>query len=188
MVIRLLIALLLTIAACGSESQIAFRICGTLGVPEQLDALRISILDQELKEQSFALIELTAREMVTHNGVGDSATSDDDDQSNSEKSETEDSSDGQNESRDRSASTQSLPVIASLKTRGGSGYLRVQALLEGVEVARFERQVPDFDAVSTVDMPLTKECYGRYNCALGQTCVDGECRVAPMTTDPPSCD
>ncbi len=186
MVRLLLIASLLTIAGCGSESQIAFRICGKLDVPEQLDALRISILDQELTEQSFALIELTTREMVAEGGVGDKAGSDDE-QNDSEDTEAE-NADGANGSGDQSASTRSLPVIASLKARSGSGYLRVQALLEGVEVARFDRQVPDLEKVSTVDMPLTETCYGRYNCALGQTCVKGDCVVAPLATDPPACD
>jgi hypothetical protein len=187
MVFRLLIASLLTIAACGSESQIAFRICGKLDVPEQIDALRISILDEKLTEQSFALIELTARKMVAEGGIGDSATPDDE-QSDPRNTEAEDAADGGDESKDRSATTKSLPVIGSLKARSGSGYVRVQALLEGVEVARFDRQVPDLEGVSTVDMPLTEKCYGRYNCALGQTCVKGDCVVAPMATDPPTCD
>jgi len=174
MVLLLLIALLFAIAGCGSESQIAFRICGKLDVPEQLDALRISVLDQELTEQNFALIELTEREMVAEGDI--------------ENSKAEDAGDDQSASRDSSSTMRSLPVVASLGAQGGSGYVRVQALLKGVEVARFDRQVPDLDAISGVDMPLTEKCYGRYNCALGQTCVKGDCVVAPFAIDPPTCD
>jgi hypothetical protein len=188
MVYLLLFASLFAIVGCGSDSEISFRICGKLDVPKQLDALRISILDEALTEQNFALIELTEREVALEGGPKDKANSDDDQPNDSEDGETDESTDSENESRDQPATTRSLPIIASLTTGSGSGYVRVQALLKGVEVARFDRQVPKLDAVSAVDMPLAEKCYGRYNCALGQTCVKGECVVAPYTADPPTCD
>ncbi|MBN1656631.1 MAG: hypothetical protein JXA30_22860 [Deltaproteobacteria bacterium] len=184
----LLLACLLTFAGCGVESRIEFRICGKLKVPNQLDALRVSILDTELTEQGFALIELTERDMVAEGGVEDSATKNDDALRKTDEPSREATEDGGLDSERRSSTIKSLPVTASLEGIEGPGYLRVQALLEGVEVARFDRWIADRDAASTVDMPLTESCYGRYNCALGQTCVKGNCVVAPIGNDPPACD
>ncbi len=188
MVMLLLIALLFVTAGCDSESQISFRICGKLDVPEELDAVRISVLDQKLTEQGFALIELTPRDIAAEAGTENSEDPGDDQQNDSEDDEADEADNSKPESEDGSAHARSLPVVASLRTGSGSGYVRVQALLEGVEVARFDRQVPELDAVSAVDMPLTEKCYGRYNCALGQTCVKGNCVVAPFAADPPTCD
>ena len=186
MLLLLLIVSLLAYAGCGSESRIEFHICAELDVPKELDALRISILDEALQEQRFALIELTRREMVAEGGVTNGATSDRDRQSGSQEPNAESASKAETDTQN--ATTRSLPITPSLKGESGPGYLRVQALLEGVEVARFDRQIPDLEKTTAVDMPLTKGCYGKTNCSLGQTCVGDRCIVAPIGAAPPACD
>jgi hypothetical protein len=181
MVRLLLFATVFVFTSCAPDSQIEFRICGNLKVPKQLDALRISILDDALKEKSFALIELTTREILKEGGVRDSATAGKDAQSGVKDAESA------TEPKKGSKSVKSLPVTASLAGSDSSGYVRVQALLQGSEVARFDRRIPNLDESSEVDMPLTDACYGKYNCSRGQTCVNGECVVAPIGTDLPAC-
>lgn len=181
MVRLLLFATVFAFAGCAPDSQLEFRICGKLKVPKQLNALRISILDDALQEKSFALIELTAREIVKEGGVRDSATSEKDANSSAKDAESA------TEPKSSSASVKSLPVTASLAGSDSSGYVRVQALLNGSEVARFDRRIPKFGKISEVDMPLTEDCYGKYNCSLGQTCVNGECVVAPIGNATPGC-
>ena len=63
-------------------------------------------------------------------------------------------------------------------TRDGTHFIEVEGLLRGVEVASFTRAVGKLDSLESIDMPLTKKCYG-VSCGVGQTCITGGCRLAP---------
>jgi hypothetical protein len=187
MVRLLLFATVFVFMGCAPDSQVEFRICGKLIVPSQLDALRVSILDDALKEKNFALIELTEREIAKDGGVLDGATSGKEAQNSAKDAGPQGAKDTATQQASSSKSIRSLPVTASLSGNDGSGYVRVQALLKGSEVARFDRRIPNLGKTTKADMPLTEDCYGKYNCSRGQTCVKGACVVAPIGTDPPAC-
>ena len=87
----------------------------------------------------------------------------------------------------QSPKVRSLPVTASLPGTTGSGYLRVQGLLDGVEVARFDRRVYELESLEQAELVLKNNCYGRLSCPLGQTCVAELCQVAPTPSEPPGC-
>jgi hypothetical protein len=187
MIVVIAIASVLALSGCGSDAQIRFRICGGLEVPEQLDALRISVLDGDLNEQRFALIELTEREVKIEAGRRDGGSSASGGRSAQKDSGAQTAKKTETEEEGTSTAAKTLPLTASLPGNGGSGYVRVQALLKGVEVARFDRRILDLGKTTEVDMPLTDKCYGKYNCPRGQTCVKGDCVVAPIGDDAPGC-
>ena len=71
-------------------------------------------------------------------------------------------------------------------TKRGTRFIEVEGLLRGVEVASFTRAVDDLDSLEWLDMPLTEDCYG-VACGVGQTCVRGNCKLAPGRTGGASC-
>ena len=81
----------------------------------------------------------------------------------------------------------SLPITESLPGATGSGFLQVQGLLDGVEVARFDRRIYDLEGLERAELVLKNDCYGRISCPLGQTCVARECKIAPRPSEPPGC-
>lgn len=174
------------ICSCRSESQIEFHICGNVQVPEQIDAIRVSILNDSMAEVQAGLIELEPRDPISVEGEVDGSPED----------ETKDldgaiDSDGNDANPLSEGSTGSgpfeLPITVSLPNHHGSGFLRIQGLLDGVETARFDRTVDDFERIDEVDMSLTKQCYGRMSCSLGQTCIKGDCKLAPPVGSAPFC-
>jgi hypothetical protein len=182
MMIRILMVCGAILASCGTDTEIEFRICGDLKVPKQLDALRISVLDDTLEEKNFALIELVPREVRADGGSAGAGG-----KSSSKDAGTRSAKDSGVASSSASSSVEKLPITASLPARVDSGYVRVQALLQGEEVARFDRRIPNMSKAKSVDMPLTNSCYGQTNCARGQTCLEDECAVAPLSNDSPHC-
>jgi hypothetical protein len=174
----LFVAALVGLTACGPDAEIEMRVCGDLKAPEQIDALRLSILDDEMNELRAGLVELVPREAPTSRK--ESGEKDDE----GDRSADGESADG---GEPESPKVRSLPVTGSLPGATGSGYLRVQGLLQGVEVARFDRRVYDLESLEQADMVLKNNCYGRLSCPLGQTCVAKLCQVAPTPSEPPGC-
>jgi len=81
-----------------------------------------------------------------------------------------------------------LPVALSLSPIEGAGFLQVQGLKEGEVVAESERTVElSQDADQFVQLPLTRACVGVVSCPLGQTCLQGSCRVAPPADEELRC-
>lgn len=187
--VLILITALWSAASCNAEAEIAFRVCGKLKVPAQVDALRIAVLDEQLEEKRAALIELTARPAPTEAATGGRASAGAGGKRSAKDAGAAGSA-GKAETQSAKSSnpTQSLPVEASLPVPNGAGYVRVQALLNGSEVARFERRITELDKIKHVDMPLSDACYGKTNCEKGQTCVTGDCTVAPINAASPHCD
>lgn len=52
----------------------------------------------------------------------------------------------------------------------------VEAIRDGVTAITFETRVQDTSDDTLVQIPLTRDCIG-IRCALGQTCVQGECII-----------
>jgi hypothetical protein len=79
-----------------------------------------------------------------------------------------------------------LPVTVELPSSNATRWVSAVALLEGVEVARFDRHTGALSEGAEVDLALTSVCY-RLTCPRGQTCLDGACDTAPGPSDPPGC-
>ncbi|MFB6374389.1 MAG: hypothetical protein ABEN55_15010 [Bradymonadaceae bacterium] len=74
----------------------------------------------------------------------------------------------------------SLPVALSLSPIEGTGYIQVQGLKEGKVVIEIEKKAElTRESGLSVRLPLTRACLGVLSCPVGQTCVQGACRVAP---------
>jgi hypothetical protein len=155
------------------------RVCGDLETPDQIDALRLSVLDDSLNELRSGLVELVPREAPT--SERDSADEEGNDPSD------RDSADAGEAEEQPVPRVRSLPLTSSLPGASGSGYLRVQGLLDGVEVARFDRRVYDLESLERADMVLKNNCYRRLSCPRGQTCVAKLCQVAPTPSESPGC-
>jgi len=159
---------------CSSEHEISFRVCGDVQVPGQIDAVRLVVLDEGLKELRSGLFELQS---TAPESSEDGSTAETGDKGGSESEETTE----QSTTRHRS-----LPIVAALPTSDGSGFVRVQGLLAGIEVARVDRKISEFEDVDEVQMPLTVNCYKRI-APLGQTCVGGKVKQAPGPKGSPRC-
>lgn len=60
----------------------------------------------------------------------------------------------------------------------GARFVEVAGLLRGKRVISFVRAVQSLEHVPALEMPLRAECYGIL-CGDGQSCVEGECLLAP---------
>ncbi len=162
-----LVAALLAAVACQPADEIELYVCGDLQTPDQIDALRLSVLDDSLNELRAAVVELVPREAPA--------------------SESEPEGEGDRADAAEPEEPRSLPITAHLPAVGGTGYLRVQGLLQGVEVARFDLRVYDLENLERAELVLKRNCYGRLSCPLGQTCVEKRCQVAPTPEESPGC-
>lgn len=134
----------LGVASCGDDPMEALLVCGDLDVPTQLDALRVSLVDdaQEVRFTGLVALAECAPERLRQ-----------------------------------------LPVNVELPLVEAPRWLRVQGLLDGVEAVRVELPVAVNGRRDLLTVNLTERCLG-VTCALGQTCVDGSCVVAPEASDP----
>ena len=177
----LLVAALLAAAACQPDGEIELKVCGDLRIPGQIDALRLSVLDDSLNERRAVVVELVPREAP----VSESESSGEE---NQEEAAVEgDHADAGEPQEKASAKPRSLPITAHLPVVAGSGYLRAQGLLKGIEVVRFDLRVYDIESLERAELVLKKNCYRRISCSLGQTCVAKLCQVAPTPEESPGC-
>ena len=79
-----------------------------------------------------------------------------------------------------------LPVTMTFPPVRETQWVTVVALLEGVEVARFDRHTGTLPEDADVHLVLTSACY-RFTCPRGQTCLDALCDTAPGPVDAPGC-
>ena len=80
-----------------------------------------------------------------------------------------------------------LPVITELEGAAGSGWARASALSEGGPVLRFDRRIATFGEGPDVELFLSRACLGSIRCPAGQTCIDGDCVLAPTEDEEPRC-
>jgi hypothetical protein len=74
-----------------------------------------------------------------------------------------------------------LPIRTSFAPPDGEGWIVVQGLSRGAVVARVESRLEtEADESIEIRLPLTESCLGAFSCPAGQTCLQGECRVAPV--------
>jgi hypothetical protein len=175
---------LAALSGCHSDPRIEIEVCGNLDVPEQIDAIRLSVLDDALTEVESGVIELLPREHpVLDAGNGRSLVLD----TPRHKGADDGGPDVDGGTGEETVEILTLPVTASLPAPAGSGYVRAQGLLDGVEVARFDRRIPDFEEIERAELVLRKNCYGTLTCRKGQTCVSERCVLAPAPSDSPGC-
>ncbi|HJK96512.1 MAG TPA: hypothetical protein RMF84_04785 [Polyangiaceae bacterium LLY-WYZ-14_1] len=147
-----LVLVVLGSAGC-SDDEITVVVCGDLAVPDDLDAVRVELLDAELGRIRDGVFRLVPDEI--------------------------------DEGMD-APQAESLPVAPSLTRPTGRGWVRVVPLLDGVAVGQFDREILSFDGVASVDAVLDSRCRRSF-CPAGQTCIEGNCQVAPLASDPPGC-
>ncbi|MEM9068919.1 MAG: hypothetical protein AAGE52_10450 [Myxococcota bacterium] len=79
-----------------------------------------------------------------------------------------------------------LPVDAEIPRLDGPGFVSAEARSDGLLVGRFTVRVPDLATQDMLTFPLTTECL-MFDCPMGQTCIDGDCTMAPLPDRGPSC-
>lgn len=81
-----------------------------------------------------------------------------------------------------------LPTSTAFSGQSGDRYIVAEALKDGIVRASVATRLqfpPDDDL--TVTLRLTVDCLGK-TCPLGQTCLDGDCKVVPYhMSEPQSC-
>jgi len=138
---------------CGDD-RITVVICGDVSVPDQVDAVRVELYEEDLQTRIRDGVLSLAGDAV--------------------------------EGEDEPPVFREFPVATSLARPTGRGWVRVEPLLEGTAVGRFDREILSFDGTDTVDAVLTFSCL-RSTCAIGQTCLEGTCQTAPQTDEEPRC-
>ena len=110
--LSLLIASLVGLTACGPEAEIEMRVCGDLKAPEQIDALRLSILADEMNELRAGLVELVPREAPTSQKDPEENDDEGDDRADEERTDA---------GEPQGPKVRSLPITRSLPAATGSG-------------------------------------------------------------------
>lgn len=122
------------------EPKLRVEVCGDALIPDDIDAFRISIWDENLENE---LVSGT-RELLRCPGPDFLA----------------------------------LPQEVEFNAIEGETWIRVQGLRNGESVSSFwARQRTDADESGEVRVSITRACLG-IQCAVGQTCVDGQCVLA----------
>jgi hypothetical protein len=71
-----------------------------------------------------------------------------------------------------------LPQHMSLDPDTGDVWVVLEGLKNEIVVATYEQRIKLEEGDNpTITMGLTRDCLGFLSCALGQTCVDGECVI-----------
>lgn len=71
-----------------------------------------------------------------------------------------------------------LPQTMDLNPGPGDSWITLEGIKEGVVVAHYEQRIKLEEGDSaTLTMGLTRDCLGILSCALGQSCVDGQCVI-----------
>jgi hypothetical protein len=79
-----------------------------------------------------------------------------------------------------------LPQSVSFRPFDGRAWAVVEGLREGRPELRFERRLElSADASATIRLAANRDCLG-IACPEGQTCVGGECELAPRSGSPPA--
>jgi len=77
-----------------------------------------------------------------------------------------------------------LPLTHRMGAQSGERRVVAQALKDGVEVGRVETRVQLSGDTDVVVLRLDAGCIG-VSCPLGQTCLEGACRVTPFASEEP---
>lgn len=154
-----LMALAIAGEGCAESSDsIRVQICGELVVPTEIDAVRISTLDEDRAEVTAVLDELTPAVRGDDLGVADAGLALDA---------------GVVDGAEDPVGA-ALDVEAALPAGRGLGWVVVQGLRDGVEVIRAEARGRKG---ARVTIAFSRACVG-VRCPLGRTCAAGACELA----------
>ncbi len=158
-------------------SVLTIQVCGALEVPEEIDAIRVVVRDEDRSEVSAGVSELAGERApdgstlgsVFDLGIPDARIS------------------GPDGDAGPACEPATRPVNVELElTPGeGRGWVEVVGLHDGVEVVRAEvRHAAANDP--RVVLALERVCLGA-TCPLGQTCIGGVCERVPEDGDAERC-
>lgn len=135
--------------------------------PAEVDAIRITTLNEDRSEVTAALTELSPAfdAQVTVDGTLDADITD---------SEVSDAGAIDAGPPPPPAEGDPIKLTSTLKPGRGLGWVVVQGLHDGLEVVRAEARGGDG---ASVTIPLDRACLG-LRCPLGRACVRGACELA----------
>lgn len=161
----------LSASGCTGDPVVRLHVCGDARVPEDLDAVRVSLLDETGQEIFSAVKELFVPE-----GAADAGAPGPDGGAPPDGGAC------------TPGSAEVLPLVFDLHDGQGRMWVVVEGLKDGVPVVRYDAQADQpVRGVADVYAAFSQDCVG-VRCAYGQTCAAGRCEIAVLGGAPEACD
>lgn len=184
----------LAAAACQSDpARLRVQVCGDLRLGADVDAIRVTVRDEDRTVAYSGLDELVApvdagAVVLPDAALGPDAAVGADAAVAADASPSADAAEAADAGPvlDEVPACDDAPTLAAdlaLPPGEGRAWVEVQVLRDGIEVGRGEVRA----AAGAALVALTRGCLG-VSCPLGQTCRRGECGLLPVGGDPADCE
>ncbi len=185
-----LVVCALLLAGCGNGPRVHLHVCGDVRVPDDVDALGVTLLDADRNPVYDGTQDLFTPSDADGGtaGVDGGSAGVDGGTGGGGAADAGTSDGGAGAGSCVIGQAANLPLSFDLRDGHGDMWVVVQAFKQGAPVATIEARVSfPTQGAADVSVGLTRDCLG-VKCAFGQTCVKGICQVTEFGGTPAACE